>query len=166
MTPLAEYFDDDGQFPNSRLPLLIYLDVVSHPSPVAIETLFQSNGWPPAWRSSVFTFHHYHSRSHECLGVATGSATLQFGGPHGRAFKVGAGDVVLIPAGVAHQRVASSSDFLVVGCYPPGQENWDLLRGEPGERPQADVNIAKVTLPYTDPVTGDGAVLQLWQKIN
>lgn len=163
MGPQLEVFEDDGQFPNSRLPLLIYASAVARPSPEAMERLFEKNGWPPAWRATVFTFHHYHSTSHECLGVASGSATLQFGGPRGREFKVSAGDVVVIPAGVAHKRLLSSTDFLVVGSYPPGQEDWDLLRGNPDDRPKADHNIARVPLPETDPVEGrDGALLQHW----
>ena len=40
----------------------------------------------------------------------------------------------------------SSLDFSVIGAYPGGR-NWDLLRGVPGERPQADRNIATVPLP-------------------
>jgi len=50
-----------------------------------------------------------------------------------------AGGVIVIPAGVAHQNVGSSGDFGVVGAYPDGRD-WDLLRGQPGERPQADKN--------------------------
>lgn len=157
-------FADDGTFPNSRLPLVLYVDAVLEPSAEEIERLFGSNGWPPAWRASVFTYHHYHSRSHECLGVAKGRARLQFGGPGGQAFDVKAGDVVIIPAGVAHQRIEASADFLVVGCYPPGQQNWDILKGVAGERPGADVNIAALPLPRTDPVEGPGgALLELWK---
>jgi uncharacterized protein YjlB len=162
--PALEYFEDDGQFPNSRFPLLLYAGAVDKPSPEAMERLFAKNGWPPAWRATVFTYHHYHSKSHECLGVAAGNATLRLGGPHGREFRVEAGDVVVIPAGVAHQRVVASTDFLVVGCYPPGQEDWDILRGNPDDRPKADENIAKVPLPVTDPVEGKGgALLQHWR---
>ena len=163
MSPQLEQFEDDGTFPNSRLPLLLYPQALEHPSPEAVERLFKKNGWPPAWRATVFTYHHYHSKSHECLGIATGHATLQVGGPAGREFKVAAGDVVVIPAGVAHKRILSSTDFLVVGCYPPGQEDWDLLRGNPDDRPKADENIARVALPKTDPVEGaGGALLQHW----
>ena len=68
------------------------------------------------------------------------------GGPKGREFEVSAGDVIVIPAGVVHRRLRSSRDFLVVGGYPPGP-GWDLLRGEAGDRPMADENIAKVPLP-------------------
>jgi uncharacterized protein YjlB len=77
---------------------------------------------------------------------------------------VAAGDVIVLPAGTAHKRIVMSADFLVVGAYPPGQENWDLLRGNPEDRPKADDNIAKVPLPKTDPVAGkDGPLLEHWQ---
>jgi uncharacterized protein YjlB len=160
--PQLEYFADDGQFPNSRLPLLIYKAAVANPSPEAMEALFSRNGWPPGWRSTVFTYHHYHSTAHECLGIAAGSGRLMLGGPKGREFEVSAGDVIVIPAGVAHQRLSSSPDWLVVGAYPPGQA-WDLLRGDPADRVFADRAIAKVPLPATDPVEGKGgALLQHW----
>lgn len=157
----AVTFADDGTFPNSRLPLLFYEEVLprGEVTPEALERLFAENGWPPAWRSSVYTFHHYHSTAHETLGIARGEARLMLGGPEGQEFAVRAGDVIVIPAGVAHKRLNSSGDFLVVGCYPPGQD-WDLLRGEPGDRPKADENIAQVPLPETDPVGGDLA--RLW----
>ncbi len=161
--PALEYFEDDGQFPNSRLPLLLYKAAVAAPSPEAMEALFTRNGWPPAWRASVFTYHHYHSTAHECLGVAVGSARLMLGGPNGREFDVAAGDVIVIPAGVVHRRLSSSDGFLVVGAYPPGQ-NWDLLTGDADERPHADHNIERVHLPATDPVAGiEGALLQHWK---
>jgi len=157
-------FADDGAIPNNRLPLIVYREAVAagQAGPEAFEALFAENRWPPAWRAQVFTFHHYHSTAHEVLGVARGSARVMFGGPSGEAFEVEAGDVVVIPAGVGHCRLSSSGDFLVVGAYPPGQ-SWDLLRGDPGERPQADQNIARVPMPRTDPVEGEGgALVRLW----
>jgi uncharacterized protein YjlB len=158
----AVVFADDGTFPNSRLPLLFYEEALSRGSvtPEAFEQLFAENGWPPAWRSSVYQFHHYHSTAHETLGIARGSARIMLGGPEGREFEVQAGDAIVIPAGVAHKRLSSSGDFLVVGCYPPGQD-WDLLRGEAGDRPGADANIAAVPLPVTDPV--GGTLVELWR---
>jgi len=159
-----ELFFDDGTFPNSRLPLLFYEQALNRAatSPEGMEALFAENGWPPAWRATIFTYHHYHSTAHETLGVARGSARLMLGGPEGRTFDVEPGDVIVIPAGVAHMRIDSSSDFLVVGCYPPGQA-WDLLRGESEERPAADHNIARVPMPRTDPVSGlEGPLLKRW----
>jgi uncharacterized protein YjlB len=164
--PAEERFADDGTFPNSRLPLLIYASAIdaTSASPEAMEKLFAKNGWPPQWRASVFTYHHYHSTAHECLGVAVGEATLQLGGPQGRQFHIKAGDVVVIPAGVAHKRITASEDFLVVGAYPPGEEKWDILRGNPGDRPKADHAIARLPIPERDPVQGrDGALLRAWR---
>lgn len=162
-----ERFFDDGTYPNSKLPLLFYDEAVrrADAGPEAMEVLFAANGWPPAWRASVFTYHHYHSTAHETLGVAQGSARLLLGGPEGREFDVEPGDVIVIPAGVAHRRLDSSGDFLVVGCYPPGQ-SWDLLRGEAGDRPTADRNIGVVPLPATDPVGGaDGPLISRWRRV-
>jgi len=159
-----EFFTDDGRFANSRQPVVIYrLALASDAaSAEAMEQLFDGNGWPSQWRSGVHDFHHYHSTAHEALGIARGSARLMLGGPAGREFAVSAGDVVVLPAGTAHRRLSASDDFLVVGAYPPGQD-WDLLRGEAGERPAADERIAAVPLPVTDPVGGaGGAVLEKW----
>jgi uncharacterized protein YjlB len=167
LMPAVEVFADDGIFPNSRLPVLIYRAAIDPDMarPEAFEALFGGNGWPPQWHASVFTYHHYHSTAHECLGIATGAATLMLGGPGGSKFRATAGDVIVIPAGVAHQRLAASADFLVVGAYPQGHGQWDIRRGNPGDRPKADANIASVPVPPSDPVRGaDGAALtQLWR---
>lgn len=75
---------------------------------------------------------------------------------------VKAGDVVVLPAGTGHKNLGASPDFLVVGAYPPGF-SADLMRGEAGERPDADRRIAIVPLPQTDPVGGAGGpVLEKW----
>ena len=111
----------------------------------------------------MYPFHHYHSTAHEVLGIAAGHATLMLGGPRGRTFEVRSGDVIVIPAGVAHRQLAKSADFLVVGGYPIGAASRDLLRGEPGERPEADHRIDAVPLPGADPVEGKpGALTALW----
>ncbi|ODT50511.1 hypothetical protein [Devosia sp. 63-57] len=157
-----EHFADDGTIPNSVLPVIMYRRVLAEPSAEAFEALFDGNGWPSAWRYGVYDFHHYHSNAHECLGVARGTARLQLGGPEGRVFEVLAGDVLLLPAGVGHKNLGSSSDFLVVGAYPPGFSP-DLMRGGDGERPHADARIAGVPLPRSDPVGGQGGpVLDNW----
>ena len=167
MEPILEYFADDGTFPNSRLPLLIYRAAVApdDASPEAMEALFAENGWPPQWRSGIYPFHHYHSTAHECLGVARGSARIMLGGPEGREFDIEAGDVLVLPAGTVHRRLSASGDFLVVGAYPPGQD-WNLLKGEPGDRETALENIPNVPLPDSDPVQSrDGALLREWKAV-
>jgi uncharacterized protein YjlB len=76
---------------------------------------------------------------------------------------VNAGDVVLIPADVGHKNLGSSGDLLVLGAYPSGQ-TWDLLRGDPADRPRALGNIVHVPLPQTDPIYGtEGPLLREWQ---
>mgnify|MGYP000748950446 CR=1 FL=1 len=160
--PQTVTFKDDGTIPNNKLPLLYYAGAVSSPDCEAIEAMLDSSGWPSRWRASVFTYHHYHSTAHEVLGVASGTAEILLGGPKGQLFTVSAGDVIVIPAGVGHKRISASSDFLVVGGYPPGSQ-VDLLRGDPGNRPQADENIARVPMPESDPVFGSGGPLtKLW----
>ncbi len=117
-----EQFGDDGTFPNSRLPLLLYVEAVprGEASPERMEALFEAGGWPPAWRASVFTYHHYHSTAHEALGCARGWARLMLGGPKGREFEVRAGDVVVIPAGVAHRRLDSGRRLHDGRCLSAG----------------------------------------------
>lgn len=155
---------DDGRFPNSRLALMVYRAALPRDAATAeaFEHLFGENGWPPQWRGSVYGYHHYHSTAHEVLGVASGSARLTFGGPEGETLEVACGDAVIIPAGVAHKRETASDDFQVVGAYPPAQD-WDMMRGEDGERPSADARIAQVATPITDPVSGKtGPMVEAW----
>lgn len=162
--PETLVFLDDGRFPNSVLPVLHYRAALGSAASVdSIKARFSDNDWPPQWVDTVMDCDHYHSTAHEVLGVAKGHARIVLGGPAGRAVDVERGDVVVIPAGVSHRLDHSSDDFAVVGAYPPGQE-WDLLKGEPGDREKAIANIGEVPLPETDPVMGgDGPLTKLWQ---
>jgi uncharacterized protein YjlB len=159
-------FKDDGIFPNSPLPLLFYHQAITTEAkdPASIfEERFAENDWTNSWRNGVYFFPHYHSTSHEVLGVYSGTATLRLGGERGRNVEVRAGEVIVIPAGVAHQNISASDDFGVVGAYPDGRE-WDLLRGFPGERPKADHNIAALPAPENDPIYGaEGPLRRIWK---
>jgi uncharacterized protein YjlB len=84
------------------------------------------------------------------------------GGDGGIIFDLRAGDVLVIPAGVAHKNLGATSDFAVVGAYPDGRD-WDLNYGKAGERPKTDDNIAKVPLPRSDPLYGPrGPLVRHW----
>ncbi len=159
-------FKDDGTFPNSPLPLLLYRHAIATDAKdraSTFEELFVKNDWTNSWRNGVYSFAHYHSTSHEVLGIYSGAATLRLGGERGESVKVRAGDVIVIPAGVAHQNLGASDDFGVVGAYPEGRD-WDLLRGLPGERPKADHNIAALPIPDNDPIYGgEGPLRQIWK---
>jgi uncharacterized protein YjlB len=163
-TILVLPFEERGPIPNNpRFPALVYrhafppelVDLTS-----AIEQRFDENGWPPAWRNGIYDFHHYHSKGHEVLGIAKGSAELLLGGEGGRELGVRSGDVVLLPAGTGHRRLSASSDFLVVGAYPPGQSG-DILR----DAPTVDIRtaISRLARPAKDPVFGrEGPLLEHW----
>jgi uncharacterized protein YjlB len=159
-------FKDDGIFPNSPLPLLLYrqaLAVGTENLASIFEERFAENKWTNSWRDGVYSFPHYHSTSHEVLGIYAGSAKLRLGGEHGKNVEVHAGDAIVIPAGVAHRNISASDDFGVVGAYPGGRD-WDLLRGLPGERPKADHNIAALPTPDNDPIYGaKGPLRQMWK---
>jgi uncharacterized protein YjlB len=165
MNPEIFHFADDGTFPNGgKYPLLVYRQVfLGSTLASTVEERFAANGWTNSWRNGVYPFHHYHSTSHEVLGVYAGSALLTLGGPQvGKQLHVAAGDILVLPAGVAHQCIRAEAGFGVVGAYPDGR-HWDLLRGQPGDRPQADQNIAALPLPTRDPVGGEsGKLRQLW----
>jgi len=163
-------FEDDGRVPNSRLPTIIYRSAIEpdeNDPASAFERNFAQNDWRGSWRWSIFTFHHYHSTSHEVLGIAVGHATLRLGGRKGREFEVRAGDVIALPAGTGHKRVASSPGFLVVGAYPEGRER-DLIKPYAASRSAHDAalaRIAAVPAPKFDPVQGrEGAVARLWKR--
>jgi uncharacterized protein YjlB len=146
------------------LPVLVYrgVDEVAEGA-AACERLFTVNGWGGTWRDGVFDFHHFHSTSHEVLGVVAGSAVLALGGPQGEDVEVAAGDVLVLPAGTGHKRVVAQAGFQVVGAYPPGQEDYDLRRGDPSELEEALATIARVAAPESDPVHGgSGALLEAW----
>ncbi len=157
----------DGAIPNNRrLPLQIYPQAVvaTGNDPAAVfEDRFGTHAWGRTWRNGVFAFHHYHSTAHEVLGVYGGMARIRFGGPQGVTSDARAGDIVVIPSGVAHQRVSSSDDFTVVGAYPRGQTP-DICYGQPEERPGTVANIQATALPPADPVHGaSGGLMSWWQ---
>jgi uncharacterized protein YjlB len=166
---VREYrFEDDGRIPNNpSLPLLLYPQALdeSGRDPSQCKTLLAGNDWGRAWVDGVFSYHHYHSNTHEVLCVIGGSARLAFGGPHGETLEVEAGDVVVIPAGVGHKYEGSSGGFTVIGAYPEGQENYDLRTGEEGERPEVLENIKKVAMPKADPLFGEEGPLPVrWTR--
>lgn len=164
--PLAIVFEDDGLVPNNPRPFLIYqqaVDVRSDHPEETIERLFGANGWGAMWRNGVYDYPHYHATVHEALGVARGSARVQFGGDRGRALEISAGDVAILPAGTGHQLISASADFCVVGAYPPGAP-MQITRPTPENHARALKTIPQVKTPKSDPVMGaDGPLVRLWK---
>ena len=158
-------FADDGIVPNNpNLPLIVYRAVIDTGTGAApaCEALFAANGWSGGWRGGVYPYHHYHSTAHEVLGIVAGSAQVRLGGEGGALVEVRAGDVVVIPAGVAHKGEATSPDLLIVGAYPGGRGPDMKVPGR-GDRERALANIERVPTPATDPVCGaSGPLVERW----
>src|SRR5271170_3428455 len=149
-------FADDGVVPNNPgLPLIVYRGALAADGDraSACERMFARHGWPGAWRNGIHGHHHYHSTAHEVLGIARGSARVRLGGENGASVELRTGDVVVIPAGVAHKREAASSDLLVIGSYPKGQRP-DICQADAAMHDKSAGNVARVGLPACDPVTG------------
>lgn len=150
---------------NPLLPVLHYrgvLDVTeAERAAAAFEAMFEANGWPPQWRDGIYDYHHYHTNGHEVLGIAAGRAKVMLGGPDGTIVAITAGNVVVLPAGTGHSRIAADDDFLVVGAYPPGQSP-DICRA--GPTPDMIERIRTLPFPAVDPVAGaDGPLSRLWR---
>ena len=159
MQVVAHLLAAGGEIPNHpRWPLLVYPGAVAAPSPEAFEELFTKNQWPAAWRNGVFPFHHFHSNAHEALGVYSGEVTVQFGGENGIAVTAKPGDVIVLPAGTGHKKLAARGSLGIVGAYPAGQDPDTCRPG--GSYP----DIGSVPLPAADPVHGRGGPLfQHWK---
>lgn len=155
---------EDGAYPNNGLlPLLLYHHAFpATESEDTIKELLETNSWSNTWVDGIYDYHHYHSTAHEVLVVLSGSARVQFGGPNGITLPIEKGDVIIIPAGVAHKRIDEVDDFTCLGAYPMGQD-YDMNYGKKEERPHAEENIRHLPLPENDPLYGyDGPLVKSW----
>jgi uncharacterized protein YjlB len=165
--PLQIRFKDDGIIPNHpRWPLLIYRGAVTtggraFDSGTIIDALFARNGWGRSWRDTIYDFVHYHSQVHEVLGVARGSAKVEFGGVKGRLLTLRSGDIAILPAGTGHRLLDASRNFLVVGAYPP-EGKYDECTDTRECRKNAAA-VGRVKKPKSDPLYGQKfGLTKLW----
>lgn len=119
----------------------------------------------PQWQYSMYKQSHFHSTTHEVLSVVSGRARLCFGGeenPERVEPVVEAGDVIIVPAGVAHRLLEDQSgSFTMVGSYPKGK-NWDMCYGA-GDENEDEIRSAISQLDWfdQDPIYGrDGPAIQ------
>jgi uncharacterized protein YjlB len=167
--PLTLTFADDGRVPNNQqLPVLLYrgafaIEGVTNPERLLVDA-FTRNHWGHVWQNGIYPYTHYHSTTHEVLGVARGRAKVRFGGARGEDVDLTTGDIVVLPAGTGHQCLWASPDLLVVGAYPP-KGRYDLCRGGKEEHTKALAAIPNVPIPETDPVYGkQGPLTNLWRR--
>ena len=147
----------NGLIPNSRFLHHIYRGAVPSGGENEVRALFQKNGWSNNWRyPGIYTYGHFHSTTHECLGCASGFMEIRVCGEIGTALRVEAVDVIVMPAGVSHAMTANSDDNLMVGGYVDGRE-WDNVPDAsltPESRYSAVKLIMSLPIPTRDPVTG------------
>jgi uncharacterized protein YjlB len=100
---------------------------------------------------------HFHSTTHEVLCVSSGRARLCFGGednPDRVEPVVSKGDVMVVPAGVAHRLLEDmDGGFEMVGSYPAGK-SWDMCYGGPNEEDHSG-RIGSLDWFQQDPIYGD-----------
>jgi uncharacterized protein YjlB len=204
--------------PNSPQPLLFYpglLKTQSDQNPANIHQRFDENDWKTQWifRYGPTQDAHYHSEIHECMAVLSGTATIRFGvadtsedlgeSTYGGAKEKGgvelnamAGDVFVIPAGVAHKTYNTSpgapfalltpgegrgiqasnvgeslagiklSGFTMMGAYPKNCGTWDFALR--GENVGDFKTSWSVAKPEKDPLLGDAAegVCGVWKEVS
>jgi len=160
--------EENLPFPNHPLPVIYYphaLDEILEDEGTAdsVIAFFSDNGYTNGWVNGIFDYHHFHSNTHEVLGCISGRATVQLGGPDKDEYPFNKGDVVLIPAGVAHKLTGSTDDFKIVGAYPNGMEP-DIQRGDASDYDKIQKRSYDVLVPSTDPVKHfSGPVQEYWK---
>ncbi len=161
-TPELIELEPGDRMPNSPLPVAVYRRVTAGTGlEDTLRSTFAANGWSGLWTGAIFGYDHFHSNAHEVVGIASGQAILGLGGPSGIRLDVGEGDVVLIPAGTGHRRVRGSSDFMVIGGFPLGQEIHDIYT-DLAECHGYRSRIAAVPLPRHPLTDTQGGTLEFW----
>src|ERR1044071_6264260 len=130
-SPRKVYFAKDSDVPNNGLPVLLYRNVLAQNASGKaglFRDAFRKNKWVGVWTDTIYDYTHYHSNAHEVLGIAEGKVSLKLGGESGRMFRLKAGDMLIIPAGVGHCRIGDDEGLKVIGAYPPGQSHFDMKR--------------------------------------
>jgi uncharacterized protein YjlB len=159
-TPRKLYFEKASDVPNSPLPVVLIRSVLApnaNKKGRRFREAFERNGWTGIWTDTIYDYMHFHSNAHEVLGIAEGKVTVLLGGAEGRRFRLKAGDMLAIPAGVGHRRVGEATGLKVIGAYPHGQSHFTMKR--------TGRAVPRVKLPDTDPFYGPaGALTQCWTK--
>lgn len=156
--------------PNTSIqskPLMIYHGAFNATSAELEAHLEEVGEVIPQWVYTMYSQTHFHSTTHEVLGVVSGSARLCFGGEeNSERFEptVQSGDLIIVPAGVGHRLLedlhGNQEEFRMVGAYPPGKQ-WDMCYGKPEEKEKVQ-SIIHVAWFQLDPLYGlDGPALHV-----
>ena len=158
------YFKNDGVIPNNTLPLLVYRNVLKYIASENFELVFKKNGWTNNWKDIILPYDHFHSNTHEVLGLAKGNARLRLGGKNGSDLLIEIGDVIIMPAGVGHYSIDNSLDYQFIGGYPNGAD-WNVKISLKEEDSISIIDeILNIPNPDKDPVFGnEGPLFEYWK---
>lgn len=159
---------ENGLYPNNyKLPYILYKAVFRDETNLTandMTELFAKNGWTNSWTNGIYSYHHYHSITHEVIGVFSGNCKVALGGDDSNTVMLKKGDVLVIPVGVAHKNIESSKDFGCVGAYPGGKD-YDIKKGNEKDKEEALSNMQDVSVPETDPVYGKAGLADMWKQV-
>ena len=144
------YFEKGADVPNSKLPVMLYRSVLplhSAGKANACREHFKNAGCTGIWTDTIYDYTHFHSNAHEVLGIAEGRVTLRLGGEKGPLFRLKAGDMLALPAGVGHRRLGGDDGLKVIGAYPRGQSHYAMKR--------QDLAIPRVEFPHSEYLRAD-----------
>lgn len=151
-----------NRIPNTSIqsrPLMIYHGAFETSSELS-ECLEEVGEVTPQWVYTMYSQTHFHSTTHEVLGVVSGRARLCFGGeenPDRFEPTVQRGDLIIVPAGVGHRLLddldQNAEPFKMVGAYPHGKQ-WDMCYGQTEEEAKVQ-DIQNVAWFKRDPLYGD-----------
>jgi uncharacterized protein YjlB len=158
------------RIPNTSIqskPVMIYHKAFSASPNQLTAHLEEVGEVTPQWVYSMYSQTHFHSTTHEVLGVVSGRARLCFGGednPNRFDTDVEKGDLIIVPAGVGHRLLddldTEEERFKMVGAYPK-QKQWDMCYGQSGEEDKVN-GIKDLGWFHKDPLFGDdGPVLHV-----
>ncbi|KAL0939719.1 cupin domain protein [Colletotrichum truncatum] len=167
--------------PNNDLPVLIYRNVLGEQlDETSVSERLQRNGWVKKGTWGTIKLKHFHPNTHECYGIFQGRSELVFGEGSsdstgsGVKCEVHAGDVVVVPAGVAHastpesEEASGENEYRYIGVYPEGSPHYSIEMGKKSlmEKPDLVAEVAGVPVPPCDPVYGlDGPLVQIWKSV-
>lgn len=159
--------------PNSKYPLLHYVGLLPKEAlnPAQVHDRYADNGWETQWifRYGPTQTSHYHSRTHECMVVLTGTAKIRFGvadlaedmeeNTHGKGFEKGgieldakAGDAFIIPAGVSH-KTFNTSDNSTFKLLTPG--GGHKIEAPDARKALSEIELSGFTMLGAYPVGGE-----------
>ncbi|KAJ5726755.1 uncharacterized protein N7483_008112 [Penicillium malachiteum] len=191
--PEILYVPPTAHSPNSKLPVVVYRNALTDPTPDGVLQAVEESEWKKGghWKiakESLAATPHYHSTTHEAYTVLHGAATYLLGkspldpgtdsngDSTGVRFTARAGDVFVFPAGVTHFVTDVEDEYEFIGFYSLSSQNDQNSLKEPYNMEYATDSIEitnqkrgkceLVPVPAHDPIYGEeGPMIKIWKSV-